>query len=42
MMNTKQRQHWEHQYRTAKRKGYHEQAQALAERLGLNLRRALV
>jgi len=41
-MNIKQRQHWEHQYRTAQRKGYHQHAQELAERLGLNLRRSLV
>jgi hypothetical protein len=42
VMNIKQRQHWEHQYRTAQRKGYHQHAQELAERLGLNLRRSLV
>ena len=40
-MNTKQRQHWQHQYRQAQRMGYHQRAQELAERLGMNLRRAM-
>ena len=40
-MNTKQRQHWQHQYRAAQRMGHAERAQELAQRLGLNLRRAM-